>query len=74
MESSKITVYSFDVFDTEGRSYMPFKATREDIAHRYRGTVIEGTGEQVPLLALDKEGRYRRWPEGWGEQHLERIA
>ena len=74
MESSKVTVYSFDVFDTEGRSYVPFKATREDIASRYHGALIEGTAEQVPLSALDAQGRYRRWPVGWDEQQFQRIA
>jgi hypothetical protein len=70
VESSNVTVYSFDVFDVDGRSYMPFKATREEIVTRYGGQVIEGTAEVVPLAALDDEGHFRRWSGGWTEQHF----
>ena len=73
VEPSNVTVYSFDVFDVEGRCYMPFKATREAITARYRGQVIEGTAEVVPQSALDDEGRYRRWGSGWTEQHFALI-
>jgi hypothetical protein len=73
VEPSKVTVYSFDVFDSDGRSYMPFKATREEITGRFRGQVIEGTAEVVPLSALDGEGHYRRWGGGWTEQHFAQI-
>ncbi|MDZ5457434.1 hypothetical protein [Azohydromonas lata] len=70
MEPHQVTVYSFDVFDVDGRNYMPFKATREEILSRYGGQLIEGTAETVPLDALDDEGHYRRWSGGWTEQHF----
>lgn len=73
MEPSNVTVYSFDVVDAEGRCYVPFKATREEITARYRGQIIEGTGEVVPLSALDSEGHFRRWGSGWTEQHFALI-
>lgn len=74
MEPSNVTVYSFDVFVENGRSYMPFKATREVIAARYHGQVIEGTAEVVSLFDLDTEGHYRRWPNGWTEQQFALVA
>jgi hypothetical protein len=43
-----------------------YKAARETIA-RLGGRVIEGTGEEVPVSALDAHGRYRRVATGWGE-------
>ncbi len=73
MKPSNVTVYSFDVVGTDGRCYMPFKATREEITARYRGRIIEGTAEVVPLSELDGEGRYRRWGGGWTEQHFALI-
>jgi hypothetical protein len=72
VEPSNVTVYSFDVFDLEVRSFMPFKATREDIESHYNGAIIEGTAEVVPATALDSEGHYRRW-SGWTEQHFALI-
>ena len=74
MEPSNVTVYSFDVCDADGRCYMPSKATREETTARYRGQVIEGTAEVVPLSELDGEGHYRRWGEGWTEQHFALIC
>lgn len=72
MEPSNVTVFSFEVFEADGRSFMPFKATREAIESRYQGTVIDGTAEVVPVTALDEEGAYRR-RSGWTEQHLALI-
>lgn len=73
MEASNVTVYSFDVFNDDGRSYVPFKATREEIVRRFGGQVIEGTAEVVPRSALDDEGHYRRWGSGWTEQHFAQL-
>jgi hypothetical protein len=72
MESSNVTVYSFDVFGVHGRCFMPFKATREDIELHYNGAVLDSTAEVVPVTALDSEGHYRRW-SGWTEQHFALI-
>jgi hypothetical protein len=73
VEPSNVTVYSFDVFDVDGRCYMPFKATREEILSRYHGQIIEGTAEVVPQTLLDNDGHYRRWGRGWTEQHFALI-
>ena len=44
-----------------------YKATRGTIVDRLKGTVLEGTGEEVPENELDPNGRYRRIATGWGE-------
>lgn len=43
------------------------KATRETIVEHLKGSVLEGTGEEVAEEALDAQGRYRRIATGWGE-------
>lgn len=73
MEASNVTVYSFDVFEADGRSFMPFKATRADIESRYNGAILDGTAEVVSVTDLDEQGHYRRW-SGWTEQHFARIG
>lgn len=64
-----VTVYSFQVRDfvPESTTYAPFKATRESIVHKFKGEVLEGTGEQIPRDELDAEGKHRRVATGWGE-------
>lgn len=63
-----VTVYSFRVFELEPEAYhvARFKAPRALIEQRYRGEVLEGTGEDVDASELDAEGRYRRIATGWG--------
>lgn len=64
-----VTVYSFRVqrFPPELASHANFKATRELILHKFKGDVLEGTGEEVLVAELDAEGRFRRIATGWGE-------
>ncbi len=68
-EYKTVTVYSFRVQDflPESSRHSIFKAPRELIVKKFRGEVLEGTGEEVPLAELDAEGRYRRIATGWGE-------
>jgi len=68
-EADTVTVYSFRVFELEPETQhvSRFKAPRHLIAERFRGKVLEGTGEEVETSALDAEGRYRRIATGWGE-------
>lgn len=63
-----IMVYSFRIFELEPEAYhvAGFKAPRHVIVERYRGEVLEGTGEEVDVAELDAEGRYRRIATGWG--------
>lgn len=63
-----VTVYNFRVFEVDAENYQvaPFKAPRHLIAERYRGDVLEGTGEEVGADELDEQGRYRRIATGWG--------
>lgn len=64
-----VIVYSFQVRDfmPESTTHAPFKASRELIEHKFKGQVIEGTGEEVSVAELDAEGRHRRVATGWGE-------
>ncbi|WP_341890693.1 hypothetical protein [Variovorax sp. YR752] len=66
--SSTVTVYSFRIFELDAEAYhiARFKAPRHVIRERYRGEVLEGTGEEVDATELDGEGRYRRIATGWG--------
>lgn len=68
-ERKKVTVYSFWVqeFLPESATLATFKASREDIQQKFKGQVLEGTGEQVLVSELDSEGRHRRIATGWGE-------
>ncbi len=63
-----VTVYGFRVFELDAEAYhvAPFKAPRHVIAERFRGDVLEGTGEEVDAAELDAQGRYRRIATGWG--------
>ena len=63
-----VTVYSFRVFETDAETYQvaPFKAPRHLITERFRGDVLEGTGEEIGADELDAHGRYRRIATGWG--------
>lgn len=63
-----VTVYSFRVFEIDAENYQvaPFKAPRHLITQRFRGDVLEGTGEEVAADELDAHGRYRRIATGWG--------
>jgi len=64
-----VTVYSFQVYDVDNKDMrlLPFKATRQAIVHQHHGLVLEGTGHEVPVHALDAHGHYRRLATGWGE-------
>lgn len=73
MASRTVTVYSFEVMDGGGRSYVPFKATREDISAHYGGQIIEGTGEDVRMSDLDEHGRLRRLATGWDPTNLGQL-
>jgi len=63
-----VTVYSFLLKGSlpEAPGQAPFKAPRDLIASRFKGQVLEGTGEEVSVEALDAEGRHRRVATGWG--------
>lgn len=63
-----VKVYSFRVFELVPEAYhvSSFKAPRQAILERYRGEVLEGTGEEVDVTELDAQGRYRRIATGWG--------
>lgn len=69
MMQSQVTVFAFRMQQPDDDDFPQarFKATRHDIEQRYRGTVIEGTGEVVPTTELDEEGRFRRVATAWGE-------
>ncbi len=64
-----VKVYSFRVFDLDTNSFRiaRHKATREAIASRLGGEVLDGTGEEVAAAELDERGRFRRIATGWGE-------
>lgn len=66
--SQSVTVYSFRIFELDAEAYhiAGFKAPRHVIHERYRGDVLEGTGEEVDATELDGQGRYRRIATGWG--------
>ena len=68
-ESKTVTVYSFLVrnFLPDCTTYSTFKACRELIVNKFKGEVLEGTGEEVSIEQLDSEGRHRRIATGWGE-------
>ena len=68
-ELKTVTVYSFRVqeFLPESATLSTLRAPRELIQHKFKGQVLEGTGEQVPVSELDAEGRHRRIATGWGE-------
>jgi hypothetical protein len=69
VEQTLVTVYAFRQVedDIETGRHAPFKATREAIRDIYRGHLLDGTQEEVPVEALDTEGRYRRVATGWGD-------
>lgn len=68
VSQQSVTVYSFRVFELEPEAYhiARFKAPRDLIVERFRGEVLEGTGEDVDASELDAQGRYRRVATGWG--------
>ena len=67
--SELVTVFNYRQFETGSDVPLiaPYKATREAIIESLKCEVLEGTGEQVPSVALDEQGRYRRIATGWGE-------
>ena len=70
MDAEKqVKVYGFAVFDAQQGAMRPsrYKASRELIATRFNGEVLEGTAEFVDADALDENGRYRRVATAWGE-------
>jgi hypothetical protein len=70
MESSElVTVFNYRKFEagSDVPLIAPYKATRDAIVERLKCELLEGTGEQVPSVALDEQGRYRRVATGWGE-------
>ena len=64
-----VKVYNYRLLDTtpELSVLSSYKAPREIVARKFRGEVLEGTGEEVPVAELDALGRYRRIASGWGE-------
>ena len=67
--TATVKVYSFQVFDihSSGFRVAKHKATREAIASRFGGEVLEGTAQEVSPAELDEHGRFRRIATGWGE-------
>ena len=68
-EQETVTVYSFRVqeFLPESATHSTFKASRDSIVNKFKGDVLEGTGQGVPVAELDAQGRHRRIATGWGE-------
>jgi len=68
-EDKTVTVYNFQVIGLrpESPTVSTFKASRVLIQQKFKGQVLEGTGEDVSITELDAEGRYRRIATGWGE-------
>jgi hypothetical protein len=68
MDTSPVTVYSFEIYDPSRRSMevQREKAQRATIA-TLGGRLLEGTGEAVECEDLDDRGFYRRLATGWGE-------
>ena len=68
-ETRTVIVYNFRVRSghAESASQARYKSTRERIATWPGAELLEGTGERVPVSALDDEGRYRRVATAWGE-------
>jgi len=66
---SAVTVFSFLRVDdgVELARLAPFKATREAIAARFGGMLLEGTSEPVDPSEIDALGRFVRVPTGWGD-------
>lgn len=64
-----VTVFNFTEMrrSSDAPPLAPYKATRATIVGRLNGTVLEGTGEEIPEAELDAQGRYRRVASGWGE-------
>lgn len=64
-----VTVFSFTEMrrSSDAPPLALYKATRATIVGRLNGTVLEGTGEEVPEEDVDAQGRYRRIASGWGE-------
>ena len=67
--SDFVTVFNYSQFElgSDAPAVSSYKATRETIVTELKREVMEGTGEVVPLHALDGKGRYRRVATGWGE-------
>lgn len=64
-----VTVFNFSEFElgSDAPAVSAYKATRETIENGLRLNLLEGTGELVPVHALDDRGLYRRIATGWGE-------
>ena len=67
--SETVTVFGFKMFDLETREMQVVgcKATLDAIGRLGLAEPVPGTAEDVPLGALDDQGRYRRVATGWGE-------
>jgi len=65
--SNTVTVFGFKTFDADTREMqlVNCKATPEAIASFRLAELVAGTGEEVPLQALDAQGCYRRVATGW---------
>jgi hypothetical protein len=63
-----LTVFGFKVFDPETREMQVVgcKATLDAIGRLGLAEPVPGTAEDVPLHAVDPQGRYRRVATGWG--------
>jgi len=68
-DTQHVAVYNFRMLERgyESAPVSPFKATRQAITEHFRGDLLEATEELVAMADLDREGRYRRMPTGWGE-------
>ena len=68
-EYESVKVYNFWTYErgAELPPLAPFKATREAIAQVWQGRLADGTEQVVNASDLDRLGRYRRLPTGWGD-------
>lgn len=68
-DKPRVTVYAFMTLDggVEFARMAPFKATREVIRDRFKGSILEGTAQLVDADELDDHGRLERLPTGWGD-------
>ncbi len=68
VHDTQVVVHAFVCYDPQACAEVvpPFKATRQTIAARYRGTPLPHTAETVDRDELDDEGRWTRVASGWG--------
>lgn len=66
--AESVTVYAYRRFEPDLREMQvaSHKATRELIESLRTADLLPATAEDVPVAALDAEGRFRRVATGWG--------